>query len=679
MGCPNTSKFFMVYYRAYGLTLQLNQPIEGVVPVPATTSFDIAVHLLGQADSTGILLDEQVAWVPVVENQRSAISVADQPDGRYTWFHYRGHNEFGVGEWINYLIEPTGHQIWVTWKAPRCDMEAFLLGPVLACALSLRGQTCLHASVVAVEDRCFVLLGAKEAGKSTTAAAFSELGYTVLADDVAVLTQQENHFWVWPGYPQLRLRPDAATTLLGSMDHLTRVFKKDKTAPKRYLDLTQGGKPFPQTPYQLAGIYLLQPRDKFLQVPFITPIAGPASLITLTQHTSMSIVLTKAQRQQEFALLGQLAQQIPVRQVYRPDNLNSLPQVCNLIVEDMLSESDEATFPNTTLADCLPHILPDLPTELASSTALSTVKAVAHHLSPLVSGGFECRLNGQTQLDLQQCIPTNSPQLLLLQAHWANHVKHQASNSPVWERLLAFLTQWREADSTVQKALSELWLEFDSDGLTGEMPLPALFFALPKESSLASDSEVASETILALLLETAFHEALRQQVQCCFTACEHEVFVSHIGVMLSRSTETVRVNVKRLQPHTLTAYLTQIGWTGDTAALVELMESLTPYVDRITVCLDVGRTIGPRIGLECSLLEQSSTETRWAALLDLLVTWGVCLPEKQAALLRWAGRAALSDGGAVVRRLSHIKMDYRPDQPLQAKGYLWFHHEWGHA
>lgn len=676
----------MFYYQVYGLTLQVNQPLEGLIPASPNALVNVSLELLGQ-QRPNAPYDTQVTWVTVADNQvesnRSIIYAADLPDGRYIRLRYTGNDD--RGGWHEYVIDPSGSRVWAGWAPPRQDMVAFLLGPVLAAVLGLRGHTCLHASVVAIGTRCIALLGAKGAGKSTTAATFSKLGYTVLSDDVARLVEHDSGFLVWPGYPRLRLRPDAATAVVGGVDDLARVFEEGPTAPdKRYLELTQCGKSFPQSPYELEAIYLLEPREKRLQVPFITPVAVPTRLITLVPHTSMNMVRTKAQRGREFITLARLARLMPLRRVYRADSLSTLPQLCQLIVNDVYSETNEATLPNTTLADMLPNLLRDLPAELAqdAACALLPLKEAARYLPPIASGGVECRLDGNPQIDLQQCIIANESQLALLHTSWRASVAQHAPADPVWARLLAFVAQWRDrsSPSSLKAGLSEMWLEFDSDTLAGTMPLPALFFGLPQEPSMATSERLAlSEAALELLLESAFESELREQVQRCFTACQNDVFVSHIGVMLSRPTEAVRVNIKRLQPDTVGAYLTQIGWEGDTDAVVALMEKLAAYVDRITVCLDVGRTIASRVGLECILLEQppAPAAMRWATLLDRLVTWGLCLPEKQAALLRWPGRTLTSDDGSVVRRLSHVKVDYRPNQALQAKGYLWFHHEWG--
>ena len=64
------------------------------------------------------------------------------------------------------------------------DAASYLAGYVLAFVLRLRGSVPLHASAVAIDGRALLFVGDSWAGKSSTAAAFSILGYPVLADDI---------------------------------------------------------------------------------------------------------------------------------------------------------------------------------------------------------------------------------------------------------------------------------------------------------------------------------------------------------------------------------------------------------------------------------------------------------------------------------------------------------------
>ena len=95
------------------------------------------------------------------------------------------------------------------------DLVAFpLLGPVLATLLHLRGLFVLHAGAVAIDGRATVLMGAKGAGKSTTATALAGAGHRLLADDiVAIEGATSGDPRVLPGFAQTKLSPEALAAL----------------------------------------------------------------------------------------------------------------------------------------------------------------------------------------------------------------------------------------------------------------------------------------------------------------------------------------------------------------------------------------------------------------------------------------------------------------------------------
>ena len=67
------------------------------------------------------------------------------------------------------------------------DITAFLAGTVFGILLHQRGQIVLHASAVRVGERAVLFCGPSGAGKSTLAAAFGQLGYALLNDDVCAI------------------------------------------------------------------------------------------------------------------------------------------------------------------------------------------------------------------------------------------------------------------------------------------------------------------------------------------------------------------------------------------------------------------------------------------------------------------------------------------------------------
>ncbi|MBP0027281.1 hypothetical protein [Roseofilum sp. Guam] len=347
----------------------------------------------------------------------------------------------------------------------------------------------------------------------------------------------------------------------------------------------------------------------------------------------------------------------------------------------------------STLAESIELLLPDLVPKLVAPDRVLGLKGLADRLAPILRGGFECRLNFNTaQVDFQQCIVPNENELALLQEQISAVTSEDGVTHSGWLQLQDFLAQWQLS----LQSIPEIWLEYDIDNSSVFFPLPAIFFGLPQEVSPALETYAIATQALDLLLGFSGWHKWQDNLEQCFRACPDGVFISHIGVMLSRNSPALRVNVKRLPPDLLIPYLQEIGWQGETKELEALMIQLFGLVDRITVCLDVGQIVYPQIGLECILLKQPPDESRWVMFLNYLVERGLCLPEKQEPLLSWPGQTNPLNAKAswpsdliaasllqprdhftiFDRRLSHIKVVWRSPDSLEAKAYLWFEHQW---
>jgi hypothetical protein len=245
--------------------------------------------------------------------------------GKYFGFFYRDGARFAV--------ERGGREIWADWPENYTleDACTYLMGPVIAFVLRLRGVTCLHASAVAVDDRAIALFGLAGAGKSTTAAAFALKGFSVLSDDVAVLADQGDRFLIQPGYPRVNLWPDSVRTLFGAPDALPRI---TPTWDKRYLALNQDGREFQSQPLPLRAIYILGEREAELTVPVIEDLAGHKAFTTLVANTYVNYLLDSDMRAREFDILGRVLAGVAIRHVRPTADPSKVFALCDAIAAD---------------------------------------------------------------------------------------------------------------------------------------------------------------------------------------------------------------------------------------------------------------------------------------------------------------------------------------------------------
>jgi len=315
----------------YGLGVVANRPIAGV-PSSKTASDNIRIDF-----------GSRPAWLHEVgEAQIEPCYIADYTDecgnavlrvfrlleGRYYRFCYADGTEF--------VVDGAGTQIWAEWPESLTleDATTYLLGPIMGFVMLLRGVVCLHASAIAIGSDAIALLGPAGAGKSTTAAAFAERGFSILAEDVVTLDDRGDQFMVRPGYPCIRLWPASVKALYGTESQLPRL---TPNWDKCYLDLTARPEQFQQQPLPLAAIYLLGERRDGCDAPFIETLDRAEGLMSLVANTYATKLMDKEMRAREFELLTRVFGSIPLRRVTPHVDPARIPELCDSILADFES------------------------------------------------------------------------------------------------------------------------------------------------------------------------------------------------------------------------------------------------------------------------------------------------------------------------------------------------------
>jgi len=311
----------------YGLGIVANEIIPGVPAAPIAS------------DDVRITFSSLPSWLYEVSANQVETYVADYNDecgnpvlrmfsvleGKYFRFSYADQTEF--------LVDQAGTEIWAKWAEPLtiADTATYLLGPVMGFVMLLRGIVCLHASAIAVGDKAIALLGPAGSGKSTTAAAFADRGYSVLAEDVVTLDDRGDEFLVRPGYPCIRLWPASVKALYGSESHLPKL---TPNWDKCYLDLKEQ---FHSDPLPLAAIYHLGERRHDTKAPSVESLDRSDGLLSLIANTYATKLMDKPMRAREFELLTRVVSNVPVRRVTPHSDVANIPELCTRILTDFRS------------------------------------------------------------------------------------------------------------------------------------------------------------------------------------------------------------------------------------------------------------------------------------------------------------------------------------------------------
>ena len=309
----------------YGLGVIANRSIPGV---PASTiasedvriSFGLLPAWLAEVSATQV----ETSYVADYNSEcgEPALRVFRVLDGKYYRFCYADRTQF--------VVDDAGTEVWAEWIDPLTleDTTTYLLGPVMGFVMLLRGVVCLHASAIAIGDEAIALVGPAGSGKSTTAAAFADSGYNILAEDVVTLDDRDDHFLVRPGYPCIRLWPASVKALYGSETHLPRL---TPNWDKCYLDLTER---FHAEPLRLAAIYQLGERQDDPAAPFVEALDPSEGLMSLVANTYATKLMDKQMRAREFEVLSRVLKNVRLRRVTPHSDPRRIPELCTQILTD---------------------------------------------------------------------------------------------------------------------------------------------------------------------------------------------------------------------------------------------------------------------------------------------------------------------------------------------------------
>ncbi len=360
---------------------------------------------------------------------------------------------------------------------------------------------------------------------------------------------------------------------------------------------------------------------------------------------------------------------------------------------------------NCSQENYLQVVAPYLSHQLVTPEAFSQIQTVARMLPPSSETFFECRLGANSStVDFSVLLTPQDGSCEILAGLNPGAMPDIIFTHPVWRRIRDFCLHWYEPNSLLSQNINHIGLEFDVDGQLPKVPIPSFFFGfedLIKNTSTRkydiSAQKQTIETALSLLYGASILPQTKQNIDICLDSLPIGSQVLHIGAMLSRKLDAVRVNVTGILEENLSAYLTEIGWKNPVSELKEIIHVLSSLSDIIVITFDVGNVVFPKIGIECKLIKKNSRiEPKWQLFLDYLVEKGLCTPDKRDAFLSWGGylqekshpelwpsnlskvSSFLGARGSSVffRRLNHIKIVYQPDSSIEAKGYISFCNVW---
>lgn len=304
----------MFAYIAYDLR------IHSALPLPELV-VDEAATIGGEADAT--IRFGKIKAVPF------------ETDGAARHIHATAGEIYLFWQGIGLFLVRGGREIVID-PAPgveKCVLRLFVLGTTLAMLLHQRGQVAvLHASTAAISGQAVAFAGAGGTGKSIIAATLHQRGHSLLGDDILAIDVRNGCPVALPGFPYLKLWPDAIAALGRIPEALPRLRPE---LEKRGYRITSG---FSPAPLPLKCIYVLNQGPE----PKIEPLCPPEALIELMPHWYGARFGTELLQdlglETHFLQCAALVNKTTVCRLERPDGLSTLPDVVRLVEEHLASD-----------------------------------------------------------------------------------------------------------------------------------------------------------------------------------------------------------------------------------------------------------------------------------------------------------------------------------------------------
>jgi hypothetical protein len=208
--------------------------------------------------------------------------------------------------------------------ASHAAVRADLLGRVLALAAHADGRLALHASAVSIDGQAVAFLGAKHAGKSTTALALVHAGARLLTDDTLIATLDvTGTAWAAVGVQRPRLWRDSARALCVPA---TSGGNKPTLDPLPPDQLERGDVP-------LRACYILNPVIPSAEVVRRDRLPAVRAALSLVQFAKLGSLLGGAEAPVVLDRAGALAERVPVYVADVTRDLDALDAVAAQFLE----------------------------------------------------------------------------------------------------------------------------------------------------------------------------------------------------------------------------------------------------------------------------------------------------------------------------------------------------------
>jgi hypothetical protein len=293
------------HYHAYGLDILSQLPVTGFEPAEVSEA-DVTIRLGDVPESLPDAVNRGVLF------QSSETEFLLHID-RVARYHVRNGSEI--------VVKLLGT------SAPG-DISAFISGTVLGALMHQRRMLPIHASTVVYRDKCLLFAGISGSGKSTMAATLIKAGASLVADDISVIDFCDERPSVRPAFPMVRIWED-------SLKHLGIPYANFEPVRGELRKFYMPVPHFHRLQCPIHRIFILATHNK--EKLEIRELQGVDKFRVLKKHTYLFRGIPKTGLEQNhFLLVNNLANQVPVTLITRPNDDFNTGQLLDYINETLI-------------------------------------------------------------------------------------------------------------------------------------------------------------------------------------------------------------------------------------------------------------------------------------------------------------------------------------------------------
>ncbi|QGT99852.1 hypothetical protein SYNTR_1259 [Candidatus Syntrophocurvum alkaliphilum] len=322
---------------------------------------------------------------------------------------------------------------------------------------------------------------------------------------------------------------------------------------------------------------------------------------------------------------------------------------------------------SVNLQELVQQTLPYAPEGLISSQTAADIHRLTDFFSDLSISEYILETSLEDKLgDVDISFRVLQEEAIAMREAFLNPSFYPLTAEVSWHKIMEFCNKW-------PAKVQDIWIEMDQAEYRTSLPKPCFFYNSEAIKSKMGIEHSLLNNQLEILLGRETTKELESNLYKVIKSLPEGMRLFQIGAMLARNNDRIRLVTHGMKWDIVETWFDKLKWIDVKPPINKWKHLSERYSDSwYNVDIDVTtQGIPSKIGYEIQL----KTIKDLPLFLDSLVDAGLCIPEKQAMILKWSGSRGQYMGKeagycALINNICHFKLTWSPDNGLSAKVYL---------